>query len=90
MIAKLLHQIQMEFDTTEEYIHCASHSTGDELDIYRSLAKEELNHAERLMNLGKARKEKGQLDEKCAIIWEYEKDVYAAKLIKFRAECSLL
>lgn len=90
MITKLLHQIHMELEAAEDYIHCASHSTGDELDVYRGLAKEELNHMEKLMNLGKARKERGQLDEKCLIIWDYEKDIYAAKLLKLRAECSLL
>lgn len=90
MIRKLVHQIENEFLTAEEYMECAAQLKSDESDIYKSLAKEELNHAERLMHLGQIRLEHDLLDEKCKVIWEYEKERFASRLIKDRAEYSLL
>lgn len=90
MIKKLIHQIANEFETAEEYMDCANHHEGEERDIYRSLAKEELNHAERLMHLGHMKSERGTLSDNCKIIWEYEKEKFSSRLIKDKAEYSLL
>lgn len=51
-IHKLLEQIQLEFETAEDYIHCASKSEDYCKDVYKSLARDELEHVDKLIATG--------------------------------------
>lgn len=87
---KLIHQIHNELDMAEQYIDCASKAEYEERDTYRSIAKDELNHAEKLISMGNSKLTSKTDDVKYKFIWEYEKENFATKMTKLKAELSLL
>lgn len=86
----LIHQIHDELNMAENYIECAAHKEGDDRDVYRSISKDELNHAERLMVLGDQHAASMQAEDSHRIIWEYQRDQFKNKYIKLKAEWSML
>ena len=66
---KLLKQIYKELEAAEDYIHCAVNSESDVRETYRSLARDELTHAEKLIMLGNR-----HVDEDMKRIWDFEKE----------------
>lgn len=87
---QLIHQIHDELNTACSYIECASHKEGDDRDVYRSLSKDELNHAEKLMTLGDNHAASMQSSDSLRIIWEYQREQFKDRYIKLKAEWSML
>ena len=87
---QLIHQIHDELDTACEYIKCAAQKDGDAKDIYRTLSKEELTHAEKLMSLGDQYAVALHAEDSHKIIWAYEKENFRDRYIKLKAEWSML
>ena len=87
---KLIYQIHNELDMAEQYIDCAARAEDDAKDVYKSIARDELNHAEKLIAIGNTKLASKMGDVKCKVIWEYEKDNFASKMTKLRAEWSAI
>lgn len=68
---QLIHQIHDELNMAAQYIECASHKEGDAKDTYKSISRDELTHAERLMAMGDTRVVALQGTDPERIIWEY-------------------
>lgn len=86
----LIHQIHDELNTADQYIECASHKDGDDRDVYKSLSKDELNHAERLMTLGDQHVASMPTSDPQRIIWEYQREQFKDRYVKLKAERSML
>lgn len=80
---RILKQINKELDTAEDYIHCASHSEDEVRDTYKSLARDELSHADKLTNMCEK-----HIEPEMKAIWEFEKEAIKEKLVHFRTKMS--
>lgn len=87
---QIIHQIHDELNMADAYVDCATHAEGEDKDVYRSISKEELNHAERLIAMGDRHASTKSHDDKCYIIWEYQKEQLVSRFYKIKAEWSLL
>lgn len=81
-----MEQVELEFETTEDYLDCASKTEGGIKSIYKELAEDELDHVEKLIDVGD--KQEFVKDSKEAIIWEFEKAQILKKHNKLTAELS--
>ena len=83
---KVLKQIHKEFEAAEDYLHCASVAENDDVeDLYKTLCKEELTHAEKLMNMCEK-----HLEQDMRPIWEFEKEMLKHKHLFLKTEWSHL
>ena len=80
---KLLKQIYKELDAAEDYMHCAANSENDVRDVYKSLAREEMVHADRLVNMGNK-----HVEEDMKAIWEFEKESIMERMVHDKAKMS--
>ena len=80
---KLLKQIYKELEAAEDYMHCAASSEADVKDTYKLLAREELTHADRLINMGNR-----HVDNDMKQIWEFEKEVIMERLLHDKTKMS--
>ena len=87
---QLIRQIHDELNMADQYIECASHKEGEARDVYRSIGKDELNHAEKLMALGDQHIMSMQDMDPSRIIWDYQRDSFKDRYIKLKAEWSML
>lgn len=71
-LCKIIEQEQLEIEAAEDYIACAAKSEGNTKSLYRELAKDELEHVSKLLQIGDERK--FEKDSKEAIIWNFEKE----------------
>lgn len=78
---KILKQIHKEFEAAEDYIHCASVSEDDVKDMYKSLARDELSHAEKLMNMCDR-----HLESEMKGIWDFEKEMLRHRHLFLKTE----
>lgn len=83
-ICKLIEQVELEFETTEDYIVCASKTSDSIKSIYKELADDELDHVEKLLEVGD--KQDFTKESKEADIWEFEKLRILKKHSKLIAE----
>lgn len=83
---KLLEQEELEFDTAEDYIHCANNTEGEIKNKYCELAEDELEHVETLISIGD--KLKYEKDTKGAIIWEFERECIKKKHTALKVKLS--
>lgn len=86
----LIHQIHDELNMADQYIECASHKEGEDRDVYKSISKDELNHADRLMILGDQHAATMQATDPQKVIWEYQREQFKDRYIKLKAERSML
>ena len=82
---KVLKQIHKELEAAEDYIHCSSVSEDDVKDLYRSLSREELTHADKLINMCDK-----HIDSELKSIWEFEKEMLKDKLLTLKTKMSHL
>ena len=82
---KMLKQIYKELDAAEDYMHCAANSESDIKDTYKAIAREEINHAERLIAL--CNRHIGT-DNDMKVIWEFEKEQISERLMHDKAKMS--
>lgn len=80
---KILKQIYKELEAAEDYIHCASVSDDDVEDLYKSLARDELSHAEKLMNMCDK-----HLESDMKAIWDFEKEMLKHRHINLKTTLS--
>ena len=73
---KILKQIYKELEAAEDYIHCAANSENDPRDVYKSLARDELSHADKLVNLCNR-----HIEDEMKAIWEFEKESIMERII---------
>lgn len=81
-----IRQIERELEAANDYIHCAAKSEGNERDVYKSLASDELGHAEKLMRLC----EKMHHDDEKAKAWKYLSDVFKDQIIQLKTKYQLI
>lgn len=80
---KILKQIHKELEAAEDYIHCASVSEDDVKDVYKSLSRDELTHADKLMTMCERHIE----DEK-KMIWDFEKEMMKDRYMDLKTKLS--
>lgn len=86
----LMHQVCDELEMAKGYIECASKVEGDDRDVYKSIARDELNHAEKLIVLGDSHVASLPETDKCRIIWEFKREEFKTKQLQLKAEHSML
>ena len=89
-IKKIMKYIKEELEMSECYIASSNMSQDDEKDLYKSISKEELNHAEKLMNLVDTKINGLPMNDQQRIIWDYEKDNYKEKFLELKTRWALL
>lgn len=82
-LRKVLEQIHKELEAAEDYIECALISDDDRKDVYKSLSRDELSHAEKLMNMCEK-----HVEEDKKLIWEFEKDMLKHKHLTLKTKFS--
>ncbi len=87
---QIIHQVHDELNMACEYIECASHMEGDDKDTYKSISRDELNHAEKLIILGDSHVASMPELEKDRVIWEYQRELFMQRWTKLKAEWSIL
>ena len=80
---KILKQIHKEFEAAEDYIHCASAHEDDVRDLYRTLAREELTHADKLMTMCDK-----HVETEMKGIWDFEKEMLKEKYLMLKTKMS--
>lgn len=85
-LCRLLEQVDLEFETVQIYIDCANKSEDGIKSIYKELADDELDHVEKLIDVGDKRNFAKESKE--AVIWEFEKAQIQKKHSKLSAEFS--
>lgn len=71
-LCKILEQQKFEIETAEDYISCALKNEGSIKSTYYNLAKDELEHVAKLIEV--ADDYKFDKDSKQGIIWNFEKE----------------
>lgn len=89
-IKKIMKYIKEELEMSECYIASSNMPQDDEKDLYKSISKEELNHAEKLMNLVDTKISTLPMNDRQRIIWDYEKDNYKEKILRIKTRRALL
>ena len=84
---KIIEQIHHELEAAHGYMECASKHSGEGREMYKTLSKNEIEHAEKLMHFGNDKINKETND---FIIWNYEVDNFNSKIIKIKSELSLI
>lgn len=80
----LIEQSTLEFETAEDYIHCAHKTDNGIRNEYRELAKDELEHIEKLVHIGD--ETKFEKDGKEETIWTFERARILEKRSKLLAQ----
>ena len=80
---KILKQIYKELEAAEDYMHCAINSESDIRDTYKSIAREELVHADKLINMCNRHAE-----ESMKAIWEFERENIMERLLHDKSKMS--
>ena len=88
MIDKLIEHLHEELEDSKKYLHCARKSEGYAKTVYITLAGEELQHSDMLMELGN--KMNFDKESRDGIIWEFEKGIIKHKQDKIKTELSYL
>lgn len=71
-LRKIIEQETLELETAEDYITCALKTESTIKTAYKELAKDELEHVAKLIEIGDAYKfEKGS---NAQIVWEFERE----------------
>lgn len=71
-LCKLIEQESLEIDTAEDYISCALKTEGSIRSVYKELAKDELEHVSKLIEIGDDYRYDKESKEHT--IWEFEKE----------------
>lgn len=87
---KIISYAYCELEMADKYIDCAVAHDGEEKELYKSLAKDELSHAEKLVNLGNAKAKSLDEHDKHYIIWEYEKENILSKWMRIKSEWAMI
>ena len=80
---KILKQIHKEFEAAEDYIHCASVYEDERRDTYRSLSRDEISHAEKLINMCDK-----HIETEMMSVWDFEKEIMKEKLLHLKTRMS--
>lgn len=80
---KIIKQVHKELEAAEDYIHCASVSEDDVKDVYKSLSRDELSHAEKLIMMCDR-----HIDEDKKILWEFEKEMMKDRHLNLKSKLS--
>lgn len=85
---KLKEQIDCEFRAAEDYVHCASKSEDFVKDTYKSIAHDELEHVEKLIDIGD--KYNFEKDSAEHTIWKFIVEEAELKVTNIKAKLSMI
>lgn len=85
---KLKEQIDCEFKAAEDYVHCALKSEDFVKDTYKSIAREELEHVEKLIDIGD--KYSFAKDSAEYTIWRFIVEEAQSKVANIKAKLSMI